>query len=414
MSTEEATVILGTKLRRPRLAPNTVTRPRILELLKQAAGSSVLLVSAPAGYGKTTAVNLWVESRTSPCAWLSVDEHDSELRDFVTYLIAAVRTAYPESCRNVAAVLAGPSTVRPSVLANIFLSELEELGGPLVLVVDDYHLVHGLDVRSFMVRIVSRLPADVQLVLLTRADPEIGLERLRGRGLLFELRSDAIRFTHDEAAEMLSSVIGESVPREVVDLIVERTEGWPLGLQLAGVALRGEVDRIAFAQRFAGSSHRSVTDYLLNEVLASLDDAQRRLLLRCAIPDRFCASLCDILSEGTSLRGQGRNLIDLAWRLNWFLVALDEDGVWYRYHHLFRDLLRQRLSRVESESTIAQLHSQTSVWFEQNDLLEEAIAHALQAGDIDRAAGLVEQNIDTALNREQWRSAGAVDASTTR
>ena len=405
MPQQQQPLILDTKVRRPQLGPDVVLRQRLVDRFERGLDQSVILVSAPAGYGKSTAVNLWLETASQPYAWLSVDKQDSSLTVFVTYLVAALRTAYPQAGRTISAALSGALNLQPSVLVELFLKELEALGRPLVLVVDDYHLVHDLDVHAFTARLVQGVPAGIHLVLISRSDPPIGLARLRGWGKLAEVRSPDLRFTQDETAELVQRILGDAdaITDEIVVLLRERTEGWPVGLRLTGLALREAEDRLDFAQRFAQSSYRPLADYLLNEVLTEIREEQRTLLLRASLLDRFCAPLCEVLAKDTGAQGQSQDLIDRAWQSNLFLVALDSEGVWYRYHHLFGNLLRQHMTRSVPPETLADLHRRASVWFEANDLLEEAIIHALRADDPERAARLVESNINNVLNREEWR-----------
>jgi LuxR family maltose regulon positive regulatory protein len=395
--------LIATKLHRPRASAALVPLPRLSRELTAGLGQQLTLISAPAGYGKTTAVNLWLESIAQPYAWLSLDEQDSNLALFAAYLVAALRTAYPEAGRNLSVGLAGPQDAQAEVLAALFVKDLEALGKPLVLVLDDYHLVREKEIQVFMARVIQTVPDGIHWVLISRADPPIGLARLRGRGQLAELRSPDLRFTRDETAELVQRLLGETAANDLVDCLHERTEGWPVGLQLAGIAARESENRLEFARRFAQTGHRPVIDYPLNEVLAELGEEQYVLALRASMLTRFCAQLCDVLTEGTQAQGQSQKLIDQAWKSNLFLISLDAEGIWYRYHHLFRDLLRQRLIQTVAPDTLIDLHQRVSLWFEKDGHVEEAVIHAVHANDVVRAAQLVESNIDNALNREDWR-----------
>ncbi len=398
----EPSYLLRTKLNRPRLAGRLVLRQRLIDQLDQGLNCRVTLVSAPAGYGKTTLVNLWLETLERPSAWLSLDEHDADVASFASYLLAALRTAYPQAGQATASLLQAAELPPPDKVADVLLRDLEQLPGSLVLVLDDYHTVATPAVNSFMSRLVQRLPDDLHLVVTTRADPPIRLAQLRGRRQLDEVRSTSLRFTEEETAELLRQALDESVTDEIVALLAERTEGWAVGLQLAALSLRESRDHQDFARRFAQSGHRLVTDYLLSEVLEELPDAQRTLMLQTSILERFCAPLCQAIAGPDASSASGEAFIAALWDSNLFLAALDDDGIWYRYHHLLRELLHHRLRQVHSGEEIAGLHRRASTWFQANGLLEEAILHAVRAGDALAAAQMVEGHIHDALNQEDW------------
>ncbi len=399
---QTASLLLATKLHRPRASAPLVPRPRLLEELTAGWSRRLTLVSAPAGYGKTTLVNLWLETVECPSTWLSLDEHDADLDSFTSYLLAALRTAYPQAGQAIASLLQAPELPPPNRVADVLLRDLEQLPGPLVLVLDDYHTVSTPPINTFMARLVQRLPDDLHLVLITRTDPPLRLAQLRGRRQLDEVRSASLRFTAEETAELLRQALDEPVADEIVALLAERTEGWAVGLQLAALSLRESPDRQDFARRFAQSGHRLATDYLLNEVLEELPDAQRTLMLQTSILERFCAPLCQAIAGSAAPPGGGEAFVADLWRSNLFLAALDDEGLWYRYHHLLRDLLYHRLRQAYTAEAIAGLHRRASAWFEAHGLLEEAITHAVQAGDALAAAQLVEAHIHDALNQESW------------
>ncbi|MEA3335178.1 MAG: LuxR C-terminal-related transcriptional regulator [Chloroflexota bacterium] len=395
--------LLRTKLNPPRVREGFIVRSRLQDRLERGVDRRLTLVSAPAGYGKSSLVQHWLTMADRRFAWLSLDEHDASLANFIGYLAAAVQTVYPEAVSTTRSLLQGPSLPEARRLADIFLGDLEELPGSLTLVLDDYHVVQSEDVQAFMTRLVQQLPEQVHLVLVSRSDPVLALSKLRGRGQLTEIRGLDLRFTYGEAREFFERNIGGPLADEIVTLVVERTEGWPVGLQLAAVSLRENEDREDFARRFSESGHRLVTDYLLTEVLEDLSEAQRSLMFRTAILNRFCPSLCEVVDEDSAGRADGEAFIKKLWGSNLFLVSLDNEGNWYRYHHLFRDLMRHRLRQTCSKAEIAACHLRASEWFEKEGLLDEAIIHAVEAGDAQRAAQLVEAHINDALNQEDWR-----------
>lgn len=395
--------LLATKLHRPHTSAPLVPRPRLLEQLTAGLNRRLTLISAPAGYGKTTVVNQWLDTLDLPWAWLSLDEQDGDLAVFLSYLLAALRTVYLDAGHALSLALRLPTLPAPARLADVLLADLDALSGPLLLALDDYHLIQSLEVHGAMARLVQYLPTHVHLVLTVRSDPPLSLERLRGRQQLNELRGADLRFTPGEAGRLVHQIMGAATSDETIMLLEESTEGWAVGLQLAALTLRGQSDPAAFARRIAQNSNQLVIDYLLAEVLHGLPDEQRDLLLRTSLLERFCAPLCDAMrSENDQALGSAA-FLTAARRSNLFLTPLDQEGTWFRYHHLFRHLLRNRLLQAYGEAEIRAMHARASAWFASQNLLREAIVHAVQAGDSLRAATLVEDHAHGALDREDWR-----------
>ena len=264
-------------------------------------------------------------------------------------------------------------------------------------------MIQTIDVHVAMARLVQHMPAHVHLVLTTRADPPLPLERLRGRQQLVEIRSADLRFTPEEAGQLLRQMLGAAATDETAALLEESTEGWAVGLQLAAISLRSRSDPVAFARRIAQSSHQLVTDYLLAEVLEGLPEAQRACLLQTSLLDRFCVPLCDAIRGEASQELTGEDFLRAVRRSNLFLVPLDDEGTWFRYHQLFRHLLRNRLRQFYSDAEIRDMHARASAWFAAHGLLDEAIVHAVKAKDVLRAATLVEDHVHPSLDREDWR-----------
>ena len=362
-------------------------------------GRKLTLISAPAGFGKTTLVSEWATACRRPTAWLSLDEGDSDPLRFLAYLIAALQTVSQNFGAGSLAMLQSP---QPSPIESILtplLNELSTHSDPCLLVLDDYHLIEtpsvdaSMSVDAALTFLVEHLPPQLHLVIATREDPPLPLARLRVRGQLTELRANDLRFTPAEAATFLNQVMGLNLSAEEIAALENRTEGWIAGLQLAALSMRGHQDTADFIESFTGS-HHFVLDYLVEEVLLQQSESVQRFLLYTAILDRLCGPLCDALLCDPTASGQ--DTLTYLERANLFLVPLDNERRWYRYHHLFADLLRQRLPQHAASSTedeeriVAELHSRASIWFEDNGLEVEAFQHAAAANDIDRAARLIE------------------------
>ena len=379
--------LLESKLHAPRRRRGVVARARLDQRLDRDALPPVALVSAPAGFGKTTLLAAWLATGSTPrsTAWLSLDRRDSDPAVFWSYVVASLRKVGPEVGTDALAAL----QASPSSLDAVVASLLNDLAArpdadDVVLVLDDYHLVESLDVHESMLFLVEHLPPQLHLVVVTRADPPWPLSRLRARGELLEVRAADLRFTADEAAAYLNDVMGLDLTAADVDALEGRTEGWIAALQLAALSLQGRDDPASFIAGFAGDD-RFVVDYLVDEVLDRQPDDIRTFLLETSILGRLTASLCAAVTG----RSDAKATLATLERSNLFLVSLDDRRQWYRYHHLFGDVLRSRLVD-EGPDRAAELHRRASDWFETHDDRPEAIRHALAAEDFPRAAELVE------------------------
>ena len=378
--------LVATKLYVPRLRRGLVARPRLLERLRRGAESRLTLVSAPAGFGKTTLLAEWLgetPGQDRAVAWLSLDLSDNEPESFWTYVVTALQTAVP-GVGSAALELIASSPLPTDLVLTTLLNELAAAPGEVWLVLDDYHLVDSHDVRDGIIFLLEHLPTHVHVVLSTRADPDLPLARWRVRGELVEIRAADLRFTSDEAARYLNEATGLHLAAGDIAILEERTEGWIAALQLAALSLQQSEDASGFIARFAGND-RYIVDYLVEEVLAHQSEPVREFLLRTAVLERLKGPLCDALTG----RDDGSQMLTTLQRANLFLVALDDQREWYRYHHLFADVLRARLL-AEQPDLVLQLHQRASRWYERHDLAEEAIRHALEARDFDRAAYLME------------------------
>ena len=452
--------ILATKLYIPPPRPEIVLRPRLIERLNEGlrSTSGVTLISASAGFGKTTLVSAWVSERIkdesgtqsvkeeenlrprfvsltphakrSRVAWLSLDEGDNDPARFLTYLVAAVQTIAPTIGAGVLAALQAPQPPPSEAILTALLNEITTISTPFILVLDDYHVIETKAVDQALTFLLEHLPPQMHLVIATREDPDFPLARLRARGQLTELRAADLRFTPPEAAEFLNQVMGLKLSAQDIATLEARTEGWIAGLQLAALSMQGQQDVAGFIKSFTGS-HHFVLDYLVEEVLHRQPASIQTFLLHTSILDRLCGPLCDAVlgkDESRAMKVEDREaslnsptgagdeensssfstqpsslILEYLERANLFIVPLDDERRWYRYHHLFASFLRQRfhqravspppssspLGGTEGES-VAEYHIRASQWYEDNDLAIEAFHHATAANDIDRAERLIE------------------------
>ncbi len=328
----------------------------------------------------------WVAGCERPVAWLSLDEGDNDPTRFLTYLVAALQTITANIGAGVLGTLQSPQPPSAESILTTLLNEITTVRGNFVLVLDDYHVIDSKPVDSALTFLLEHLPTQMHLVIATREDPELPLARLRARGELTEVRASELRFTAAEAAGFLNQVMGLNLSAEDIAALDKRTEGWIAGLQLAAISMQGQQDVTSFIKAFTGS-HHFVLDYLLEEVLKQQSENVQAFLLRTSILDRMCGPLCDAILLDPSASGQ--ETLEYLERANLFIVPLDNERRWYRYHHLFRDLLRQRLQQTTAVSTV-ELHTRASQWYEDNGLEVEAFQHAAAANDTERAERLME------------------------
>ena len=389
-----STPILATKLYVPPPRPEAVPRPRLVERLDEGLRRKLTLLSAPAGFGKTTLISEWVVGRQRPAAWLSLDERDNDPTRFLTYFVAALRTIAPNMGEGVLGALGSPQPPPTESILTALLNEITTIEDDFVLVLDDYHVIDARAVDNALTFLLEHLPPRMHLLISGREDPHLPLARLRARGQLSELRATDLRFTSSEAAEFLNRVMGLRLSEEDIAALETRTEGWIAGLQLAAISMQGHKDATSFIESFTGS-HRFVLDYLVEEVLEQQPESVQTFLLRTSILDRLCGPLCDaVLLDPSASAQETLEYIDHA---NLFLVPLDNERRWYRYHHLFAELLRQRLHLSADSSTddeerggVAELHNRASAWYEDHGLEVDAFRHAAAAHDVVRAERLIE------------------------
>jgi LuxR family transcriptional regulator, maltose regulon positive regulatory protein len=391
--------LVSTKLGVPKARTNLVARPHLIEKLDQEPENRLTLVSAPAGFGKTTLLVEWLEDRPGDgvsVAWLSLDEGDNDPARFLSYLVAAFQTIEKTIGEDVLSSLHTPGSP-PAVgsLTGALLNELANFPGNLAIVLDDYHLIDSDHVHAVVALLLDRLPSNVHLVIASRIDPPLPLARLRARGQITEINATDLSFAPEEAGAFLRDTMGLNLSAEDVDALEERTEGWIAGLQLAAHSMRGRKDVPGFVQAFSGSN-RDVLDFLTEEVLEQQSEPIRLFLLETSILERLTGGLCDAVTE----RDDGQEMLETLERENLFVVALDDERRWYRYHHFFADVLHGLL-RHERPERVKELHLRAASWYRRNGWASEAVEHALAAGDTEWAARLVEQHAQVLLERSE-------------
>jgi LuxR family transcriptional regulator, maltose regulon positive regulatory protein len=386
-----AAFILATKLFAPPLRTGWILRQRLVEQLNTSSQCKLTLVSAPAGYGKTTLVSSWLQETDIPSAWLSLDEGDNDPIRFFQYFITSLRKLIPDIGADLPGMLQSVQPPSFDVLINLLINETIRQTSPFFVVLDDFHVIYSQPVLDMVMFLLEHMPPHMHLVLLSRVDPPFPLSRLRVRNQLVDIRADQLRFTLDEIAVFLNEIMGLRLPADDLDAIGTRTEGWIAGLQLAALSMQNCRDIHGFVSAFTGS-HYYVMDYLVEEVLKSLPTNINTFLLQSSILNRLCGPLCEAVIDADPARPvDGQATLETLEQMNLFLIPLDEERHWYRYHHLFADVLNKRLEH-QFPHLRPELHRRASQWYEQNGFLAESINQAIAAGDQDRAAHLIEEN----------------------
>ncbi|MBC8164117.1 MAG: LuxR family transcriptional regulator, partial [Roseiflexaceae bacterium] len=396
-----STPIVATKLYIPQPRPNAILRPRLVARLNEGLHCKLTLISAAAGFGKTTLVSSWLHhlqaEATSQAnivyhiAWLSLDNGDNDPTRFLLHLVAALQTTAAHVGAGVLAALQSPQPPPAEAILTALLNQLTSIPDKSILVLDDYHVIEAALVDQALGFLVEHLPPQIHLVIATRENPPLPLARLRARGHLTELRAAELRFTPAEAAEFLNQTMGLNLSAAAIAALDTRTEGWIAGLQLAAISMRGHADAASFITSFTGS-HHFVLDYLLEEVLHQQPQPIQTFLLRTSILERMCGPLCEAVLHPPAPSGQ--TTLEYLEHANLFIVPLDNERRWYRYHHLFAELLRQRLHQAAASTgdaggSIAELHIRASIWYEEHGLEIEAFQHAASANDVERAERLM-------------------------
>lgn len=411
MARDTVIPLVHTKLFIPQVRQERVRRDRLTEELNRGLQCPLILLSSLPGSGKTTALADWVACLTIPAAWIALDESDNDLSRFLRYFVSALQSIFPAAGKSLQPGLdATDATSNDAIMASL-IADLTSQANEFVLVLDDFHVIHSGMVQSFLAHFLERQPRQMHLVIATRTDPQFPLSRLRSRNKILELRIDDLRFTSAETDEYINRVMGLNLSKDDLFALETRTEGWIASLQMAAISMKQRADPRAFIQSFSGSN-RFIMDYLVEEVLTQQSEQVQNFLLRTSILDRLNGALCDAVCQDNRSGfdfnpakeaeiANGQAMLEWLERSNLFITPLDDERIWYRYHHLIATLLRAKLSRSKT-IPVSTLHLLAADWFEKNDHLEEAIDHALSAQDFQRAADLIERIAETVWLNGQY------------
>jgi LuxR family maltose regulon positive regulatory protein len=391
---------LETKLHRPSLTDDFVARPRLLAALNRSSTCRLTLVSAPAGFGKSTLVAWWASTLRLPSGWVSLDEADNDLARFVNYFVGAIERHFPGACANTHAILIGPQALSGDVLVTTLINDLVGIGQPFVVVLDDYNVITNAAVHELVMRLVRHQPHGMRLVIVSRTDPPLSLARLRASNMV-ELRGADLRFDRDETRQFLAEDELASLDDAALDALEARMEGWAAGLRLAALSLRHARNATAILSGVEGASQHTMS-YLLDEVLRQQTEEMQAYLLCTSILDRFCAELCEAVAGESAPGLSGHAFTELLVQANLFVVPLDGQGRWFRYHHLFQQLLRHKLAERLNASAIAALHQRAGAWCANGGELGETLGYFLKAGDVVAAATALENCVPALLNAEAF------------
>ena len=383
--------LLASKLAVPRLPERRIDRARPAELLDRALEARLILFSAPAGFGKTTTLVEWLKGLGARCGWLSLDETDNDPVRFLTYLWAAASNAGSDPPGELATAQGVAHIPIADVVAEI-VTVLARSPVPVILALDDYHVIKSSKLHQAIALLLEQLPAQAHLAIATRVDPPLPIARLRARAELIEVRADALRFTTAESRRFLAERMGVEMSDSDLETLVAKIEGWPAALQLAGLSLVDAGNAAQFVRHFAGTN-RFILDFISEEVLERLTPADNEFLLRTSLLDRLTGDLCDAVTGRTG----GRDTLERLERANMLIIALDDERRWFRYHRLFADLLRARLSRLPAADLPA-LHARAADWYEANGFVQDAIEHTMQTSDHVRTRGLFDRYARDLLN----------------
>jgi len=393
--------ILQTKLHRPTLPVDLVPRTKVLERLEEGRALPLTLVSAPAGYGKSLSIASWLDSNSCPSAWLALDHDDGDVGQFVTYVVAAVRRLFPDACEESLSLTKAAGRPPVSTVAATLSHELDGLDQRMILVLDDYHNIQtDSAVNELLQQLLTRPPGRLHLVVVTRRDPPIPLSLLRSRGQVNEIRMRDLRFDGDEARALLDASVGFPLTDDALAHVEQELEGWVAGLRLVALSVRKDRDPNAVFERLRGGVQHA-QQYLIQEVVGAQPPKVRSWLLKSGILDRFCGPLCAAVCAEAGDAGtipDRETFVKTLGDENLFVIPLDTEGEWFRYHQLFQELLAAELKRTASPGEIAALHLRACEWFESRELPDEAIKHALAAGDLERAAHVVERHAQGMMN----------------
>lgn len=398
MLLENHSLIISTKLNRPRVPGDLVVRPQLFERLNRL--QPLTLITAPAGYGKSTLLSSWLDSlHDTPAAWLSLESSDDNLAIFLHYVVKAVQTMFPAFGSVTITLLSSVDFPPTRVLLTTLVNELNQIAVPYVLVLDDYHLIKNVEIHRLMEGLLTHAPSTLHLALASRTDPLLPVQKYRAQNMVVEIRANDLRFSMTETALFLHNSVELNLNDRMTAEIYERSEGWVTGLHLAALSLR-RAENMVQLSKMLNKDNRFIVEYLMSEVLASQTVAVQEWLLKTAVFDRFCPNLCSALLDETTL--DGKQFINYLTANNLFTIALDDDRRWVRYHHLFGAFLKKEAQQRYTNAEITAVHTAGSRWLAKNRFYEEALHHALAAGDMAAAADLVETNARSLLDADQW------------
>jgi len=393
--------IIRSKLYPPPMGADIVRRERLLSLAQTVAVTPLTLVSAPAGYGKSTLARQWLAHLECKSAWLSLDPADGDLTQFLSYIVAALRSTCPNCCAEFAEILRSATLPGTDELAGMFCNEIEALAEPIALVLDDYHQISSSGIDDFIDAVLKHPPRNLHMIVVTRRDPGLSIPALRARGTLCEVRMQQLEFCEDETRAFIRANLGDAITDDEIKILHERTEGWPAALRLARLAAAKPGSTAGIVDKLPDDSH-AVRTYLMQEVLANQSTEVRAYLLRAAFLDRFCPELCEaIMPEGAS-GISGREFVNHIRKANLFSIALDESSSWYRFHHLFQSMLQEQALTDLGNEAIRNIHMRAFKWFEEHEFLAEAIRQALRANSPGEAADVISRHRIMIMNNEWW------------
>jgi LuxR family maltose regulon positive regulatory protein len=396
--------LLQTKLQCPVVAPDYIPRDRLLDRLEQGRHRPLTVISASAGYGKSSLAGCWAASCDCRCGWVSLDDGDNDLHLFLAYLLATLEQAFPQIPLHTESLLEADPLPSAAELARYFLNDLDQLPEPFILFLDDYHRITDTHTHNFIAALLAHPARTMHLVLLSRTQPQLQIASLRGRGLVTEIGTVDLRFTTAEVTAFMNRMLDAPIDDATVTILETKTEGWALGLRLAGLYLQGEENPEKRSRELNGTSTH-ISEYYFAEVLFHRHPEMESYLRDTSILDRFCAPLCSHMHPEQE---QGRPEVSADEFIEWlrennmFVIALDDEGYWFRYHHLFRDFLKRMLEKQASADRIADLNKIAGNWFARSGLIEEAVRHLLAAEDPDAAAELIRQHRYALMNTSQF------------
>lgn len=403
------TPVNRSKLYQPRDGQGLIVRQRLLDANPVDIGGTATLVSAPPGYGKSTFASQIISASGASCAWLSLDAADSDLRRFLSYVVAALHTVFPESCPGTVSCLRKPALPPTEELAGILCNDIDQLKEPVILALDDYYQISALEVHELVNTVLRHTPRNLHLIIVTRRDPPLMLQVFRANGTLTEVRMQQLAFTESDSKEFIRRNLGDEVSEKAIKNLHQRTEGWPAALRLAMLAVPDNLKVDTFVDSLPGDIH-IVREYLLHEVLAKCRPSVREYLLRTSFLDGFCASLCEAVSPAsedsglrTSATLSGDDFIDRIRETGLFTIALDNERKWFRYHHLFQRMLQDHARSEFGEDNIRDIRMLASKWFEDRSMFEEAIQYSLEGDGPTAAATLMCRHRNMIMNLEQWQ-----------